>query len=291
MKVFNFRLTPANQDQASWDEHKLAKVLKNWCSKWVFQIEAGARTGKFHYQCKLSSKSKTTKAAMLNRLNAVILQGDSYCLEPTCEQNQGSMFYVINEGTRVRGPWTDKDVKTRYVQRRFRNPVLKTWQERLATEINRRKENAQKPGYDREILMVHDVGERAGKSFFKGYMKSRGAIVLPLTTVDSGDMVRALMAQVTEGEETVHTVMVDVPRTAHAKHWFALSSGLKAIKQGHLYDERNSWREATIEPPVVVCFMNSVPPKEFSMSLDAFKYFDINAKPASNCGGAADSPN
>jgi hypothetical protein len=139
--------------------------------------------------------------------------------------------------------------------------------------------------------MVHDPDGRAGKSFFKGYQHSLGAKVIPSTMADGGDMVRALMAQVTEGEETIHTVLVDVPRATHAKHWFALARGLETIKQGMLYDERNSWKEATIEPPVVVCFMNSVPPKE-CMSSDVFKYFDINAKPGTSRDGTADaSPN
>lgn len=270
MKVFEFRLTPANQDQASWDETKMIKVLKDWCSKWAFQIECGTKTRKFHYQCRLSAKTKTTKAAMFKRLSAIMMEGDSWYLEPTSEQNQGNMFYVIKNGTRVRGPWTDKD-SGRFVQLRFKDPVLRPWQARLLARI--KKHQAERN--DRNIIMVCERTGNIGKSFFKGYAEQvLGAKIIPATMQDGNDMIRSLACQVHEGSHDVHIVVMDVPRATHTKHWFSLARGLEIIKQGSLHDERHSFKKVIIEPPVVVCFMNDTPP-EGCMSSDVFEYFDI----------------
>lgn len=271
MKSFDFRLTPVDQEWKKWDQTKIKKVFKDWCKKWAYQIELGKETGKFHIQARLSCKeTNTTLKAMGAKLNPLISVGDSYWLKPTAKQNMGNMFYVIKTGTRVEGPWTDKD-KIGYVQKRFRNVTLRDWQKKLFEIITNDEDN------DRNIYMVLDEGGNVGKSFFKGYMKTKGAILIPATLQDGNDMVRCLAAQVCEGDERVHTVLLDVPRATSQKHWWSLARGLEVMKSGELHDERYNYTTTTIEPPVMVCFMNQKPPAG-CMSKDVFKYLDFNFK-------------
>jgi len=281
MKTFDFRLTPKDQDFLQWDTDKITRIFKNWCKKWAWQIECGKQTKKFHIQARLSCKQKnTTTKAMFERLKCLISEGDSNYLKPTAEQNMGNMFYVIKFDTRVKGPWTDKD-NIGYIQKRFRDPVLRPWQQSLLARCSASE------GNDREILMVVDKGGNVGKSFFKGYMESKGAIIIPSTMNDGNDMVRCLMAQVNEGDERVHTVLLDVPRATSKRHWWALARGLEVMKSGFLHDERYNYRKVKIEPPVIVCFMNDAPP-EGCMSKDIFKFLEFNFK-GKNVDATADA--
>lgn len=273
MKTFDFRLTPSKQDVKEWDTAAIKRVFKNWFKRWCFQIECGKATKKFHIQARLSVKVKdSTRNAVVEKLKVLWAEdeGASWYVKPTSENAMGSNLYVMKMDTRVEGPWSDRDGGG-YVQKRFRDPTLLPWQERLLKLIKKHQEECN----DRNIICVSEPNGRIGKSYFKGYCKSHfGAKIIPATMADGGDMVRCLMAQVEEGDEKVHVVMVDVPRATAPKHWFALARGLETLKQGFLYDERNSWKECTIEPPVVVCFMND-PPPHGCMSSDVFEFFNV----------------
>lgn len=274
MRTFDFRLTPSAQDHTAWDVDAIKKVFKNWFKKWCFQIECGKATKKFHIQARLSVKTtNSTRNAVIEKLKCLWEhdEGASWYVNPTSENAMGSNFYVVKEDTRVQGPWSNKDGGG-YIQERFRDAVLRPWQTRLVELI--KKHRAEKN--DRNIIVVSEPIGKIGKSFFKGWMFSHfGAKIIPATMSEGGDMVRALMAQVEEGTNTRHVVLVDVPRATSAKHWFSLARGLETLKQGFLYDERNSWKQCTIEPPIVVCFMNDLPP-DSCMSSDVFVYFDIS---------------
>jgi len=264
MFVFDFRLTPKDQDQIQWDEGKIKKLFRNWCKKWAFQIELGKKTRKYHLQCRLSSKTNTTKAAMMDRIvNKLRVDGDSYDFEPTVKCNQGNAFYQIKEGTRVRGPWTDKDM-TGFIQPRFRDPTPKVWQTRLMAVLDKWVVERN----DRNIIFICDDGN-TGKSWFKGWLKStrKDVVNIPSTMQDGNDMMRYLCGMVDEAWEGIITV--DVPRATSPKHWFALARGLESIKQGFLHDERYHAKEQTIHPPQMVCFMNTRPPPGV-MSKDVF---------------------
>lgn len=288
-KTFEFRVTPKDQNWEEWDVDAVKKLFRDWFKRWAFQIECGKNTSMFHIQARLSVKTKNSTVNAVKEILKRIWdeEGTSHYVRPTVEKNLGNMLYVMKTDTRVLGPWTDKD-STGYVQIRFRNPVLRPWQTRLLALIHEQKEARN----DRNIIMVYEDTGNVGKSFFKGYAKSKlGAKIIPATMADGNDMVRCLAGQVYEGSHEVHIVLLDVPRATHAKHWFSLARELDTIKQGFLYDERHSWKKVTIEPPVVVCFMNDKPPTG-CMSSDVFIYFDINAEPVASRDGTADaSPN
>ena len=267
--TFDFRLTPSNQDHESWEEGKVTKVFRNWCKKWAFQIECGTTTKKFHWQCRLSSKTNTTKAAMMKRVvNVLREEGDSYFLEPTANQNMGNAFYVIKQGTRVRGPWTEKDKAHRYVQKRFRDPEPKEWQRRLLAKVLQFKRGDGRWGNDRNIILVQDDGG-TGKSWFKGWVKStqENVVLMPSTMQDGNDMMQYLCTQVEDGWDGI--ILMDCPRATSPKHWFALARGLESMRQGFLHDQRYKGAVKTVEPPQIVAFCTKLPPPEVVVGMTA----------------------
>jgi len=269
MKVFDFRLTPKNQDHESWDDGAVKKLFRNWCKKWAFQVEVGTETGKYHLQCRLSSKANTTKAAMMDRIvNKLRKEGDSYFFEPTAKVNQGNAFYVIKVGTRVRGPFTDKDLSG-YIQHRFRDPSPKVWQQRLAAVLDKWVVERN----DRNIIYICDEGN-TGKSWFKGWLRStrKDVVNIPSTMADGNDMMRYLCGRVDDGWAGI--VTIDVPRATSQKHWWSLARGLECLKQGFLHDERYTATEKVIEPPQMICFMNTRPP-DGVMTEDVFYEWSI----------------
>nr|WCD56390.1 MAG: replication associated protein [Smacoviridae sp.] len=54
----------------------------------------------------------------------------------------------------------------------------------------------------------------------------------------------------------------DIPRSDDGKREKQMWSAIEQIKNGYLYDKRNTWREAWIDPPKILVFTNSPPNKE-----------------------------
>lgn len=137
------------------------------------------------------------------------------------------------------------------------------WQTELAKVID----GCAASGDDYNVIYICDEGN-TGKRFFTRWMEqTRNNVVV---IADGNDMVGHLCGVVDEGWEGI--VLVDGPRAAHAEHWLALARGITTIKQGFLHDERNGAKKI-IEPPIVVCFMNTEPP-EGCMMPNAFKRWD-----------------
>lgn len=251
--------------------------LKKVAKKWTFQREL-AEDGYDHYQIRLSLKKKTTEnvAVKLYRTQ----WGDGVGRISVTSQNEadmamisGDMFYVQKEETRTDGPWTDRDAVPTYVQKRFQKVNLRPWQQELIQEC--KMQLAQRN--DRNIIMVMDATGNNGKSFLRGYAKQRlNWVTVPSTCMTTQEMIQYLCSndKIKEGWHGV--ILMDVPRATSQKHWYTLARGLETIKQGELYDGRYKMQEKIIEPPVMVVFVNALPPPEV-MSSDVFQIIHLNA--------------
>ena len=247
------------------------------CGKhYVYQLEK-SESGYVHWQVRLSLKSKTRAGTFVKQCNAVFGSGFGD-VSPTSNGEAAKMiahgraFYTMKAETRIEGPWSDKDKKPRYVQKRFKNATLKDWQLLLKARIDGQIHTAN----DRHIILVVDKSGNNGKSWFKGYMYSHyGAVVLPSSLPSVNDAIQLLCSNKDIGEGWHGTVLMDVPRATSQKHWWTLAAGLETIKQGFLYDTRYTYTEKVIEPPALVVFCNTEPP-EGCMSEDVFKRFIIN---------------
>lgn len=243
------------------------KIIRGWCKHWCYQLEEGD-DGYRHWQIHVSLIKKRRLQEILPKLKVA---GLVFGRMSPLSLNGLDSIYCMKEDTRIEGPWTDKDKKPRYVQKRFREPQPKAWQEKLKYLVQSMK------GNDRNIILVQDDGGE-GKSWFKGWMLlNEEVVVLPSTLTTANEMIEFLCScpEIEDGWEGV--ILMDVPRSTSPKHWYTLAAGLECIKQGFLHDKRYRARKVTIEPPQMICFCNQMPPQE-CMTRDVFKVFDKNAE-------------
>ena len=255
-KSWDIRWTPPHQETwAEWSEKDIIKWFKVRAKKYSFQLEKGAETGKYHWQCRVSFNVSKEKTAVVKDCKHVFDEdGTSWYIEPTSKTNIGNDFYLCKEETRVKGPWKDTDAKPRYVQERFRNAVPKPWQadlKRYLCELSQSED-------DRPIICVVDEG-KTGKSWFKSWMYStvQNAIILPPTMETIQQVAEYLCSDPDIEEGGEYIFLIDCPRATSPKHWFTILGGLEFLKQGHLCDHRYSTKKLTIEPPQIVFFCTS----------------------------------
>lgn len=255
------------------------KLLKEYlaatCKQWVFQGETGA-SGYKHWQIRFSLLTKARMGTVLTAWNQMFGPGFGKLSNTSTKEAQhmlksGNAFYCMKAASRTEGPYSDKDVAARYIQKRFENAKCKEWQERLFQQITLAKAT----GDDRHIILVVDPDGGAGKSWFKGWMYSHhGALVLPssLQTVNDAIQFICSLKDTTVGWSGV--ILMDIPRATSEKHWWTMAQGLETIKQGFLHDVRYGAKMKVIEPPVLVAFCNSEPPSGV-MSSDVFTRFSF----------------
>lgn len=267
--VFDITLSAGGEDDP--DHQEVKDFCIKWCKKWCFQKEKGEENGYIHWQIRLSVRKAVRASKMKSRVvDTFGGDGTSWYCEPTSAQNMGNDFYILKEDTKIEGPWSDKDVQQVYIQHRFKNAVLRGFQQKILDLINIDVLNRN----DRNVILIYDKKGNNGKSFLKGYMATflPNCLVLPSTLPTANDWMRFVCQYCPEGWRGI--ICVDIPRGMHSKHWFTIAQGLETIKQGHLYDERYSLTRKVIEPPTVIVFANSLPPYT-CMSQDVFNIYEI----------------
>lgn len=250
----------------SHEKDAIIETLRDIAKKWCFQLEKGEESDYLHWQIRISLFKKKRLSELKTLLDNKEWAG--YHLSPTSRGGMDSL-YCMKLDTRVQGPWCDKDPEPKYVQKRFRDPVMRPWQAKLEKELLAMLNE----GGDRHILMVEDEGNQ-GKSWFKGYMMMTrdDVVILPSTLEKPNEMMEYLCSLKEIEQGWTGIIMMDVPRATSPKHWFALAAGLETIRQGFLHDKRYRTANKIIEPPQICCFMNAKPPKN-CMTSDVFVYF------------------
>lgn len=245
------------------DRDILDKLIRDYAKHWCYQLEKGDN-GLVHWQIQMSLIKKRRGQTLLPILTEAGFKFGH--LKPMSNAGRDTI-YSIKADTRIEGPWSDKDKKPRYIQKRFRDSCPKQWQAKLEQELIQ----MQKDENDRNIMIKMDEGNE-GKSWFKGYMKMKydNVIILPASMTDPGQMIEYICSVAEEGGEYI--IFMDVPRSTSTKHWFTLAAGLETIKQGMLYDHRYKGKEVIIEPPQICVFCNARPPDEV-MTKDVFTWF------------------
>lgn len=249
------------------DHATVVEGCKVLFKKWCFQKEKGHDTGYVHWQMNGSTWKRVRKSQLFTLIKATGWKVALDAISPMSSKGKDSL-YCMKLDTRVEGPWSDKDPKPRYVQRRFRDANPKAWQSALLWRLDQMKADQN----DRNIVLVNDEGGE-GKSWFKGWAHStrNDVMLIPASMERAEDMIQGVCDLATEGWDGI--IAIDVPRATSAKHWYTMAAGLETIKQGFLYDKRYKMRQLIIEPPQIVCFMNTMPP-EGVMSRDVFIPFD-----------------
>lgn len=238
----------------------LIKNLKLGTRRWVFQKELTS-DGVPHFQGRVSFKQpkRITEVKWIHKKGKLSIES----------QEQESEFYCTDLDKCIDGPWSNKTERTIYIPKRYRNPALRPWQQRLLDIIKKDLRSFE----DREIIIVQEPIGAVGKSWFAGYLKiSERALWVPSTMITANDMVQFVMNITYDGWHGI--LCIDLPRAMSKKHFWNIAQAIECLKNGFLYDGRYCAKERVIEPPVIVCFCNALPPKE-SMSTDRWRLYEI----------------
>ena len=151
--VWDFTLKCTNHEEQLPD---ILATMKGQTKKYSFQLEKG-ETGYLHYQGRISLKEKLRIPQLL-----LLIPGD-YNWTITSKENRDNTFYVVKEGCRVDGPWTDKDPEPEYIPRQIRGITLRPWQQQIVDDAN---------VWDtRHINIVYDEDGGKGKTTIKTYVR------------------------------------------------------------------------------------------------------------------------
>lgn len=119
---------------------------------------------------------------------------------------------------------------------------------------------------DRRILCIVDEEGCSGKTTLAKYIVANHIGAYCPIMEDAKDYMAWALAHKTAG-----AFIIDCPRAEDNKHERALWSAIEQMKNGYLWDKRNQWREAWIEPPKVMVITNDMP----NTSLLSYDRWDI----------------
>lgn len=258
---------------ATWDvtipagnlnEFEIIEKLKGIAKKWAFQLEKGEETGYSHWQIRMSLTSKKRKFKLISLLKEF---WPKCHVSPTSSENQKNMFYVMKEETRVRGPWSDKDVSTLKIPKYVKRPdQLWPWQQQMRKELLKQIEEEN----DRSINLLIDIKGGNGKSgLTETLIFFDGAVEL----ISGGEM-KDLMRMAYDCKDS-KLYITDFPRALPKDKMKSYWAGLEALKKGHIYDDRFEFQERWLDwRPQVFVIINIEPNPEF-LSSDRWKVWRL----------------
>lgn len=244
-------------------KENIMSFFTEYCKAWVFQLEKGEETGYLHFQCRLSLKDKLREMNMRQLVKQVL--GEARVLPTVTENFKNKNFdYVMKDDTRIDGPWSDKDEKPYYIQKKFRgNITWQPWQQSVMNMINNEVN-------DRTVNVIVNLSGNIGKSFLSMYLMTfRKAIRIPAQP-EARDIMRMIMDQPKSS-----CYFVDLPRASSKNNQNAIYSGLEEIKNGYCYDDRYKFKNEIFEPPHVWVFTNEIPAENL-LSKDKWTLWTVN---------------
>lgn len=247
----------ATWDFTLWDkENKLNKEgiiewLTKFSKKYAFQWE-DAGSGK-HYQGRISLKVKKRSLPEIKWGIQWRLTSGASCKDE---------FYVLKEDTRVEGPWTDRD-EIHYVPRQIREiEELLPWQNSVI-EISRKWD-------PRSINVIVDENGCKGKSILVGKMCCELKIAKKVPALNNFKDILNIIYCMKESK----IYLIDMPRAMDKSKQEEFYSAMESIKDGHIWDNRYTYKERWQDAPNVWIFTNAHPNKDL-LSKDRWKIWTI----------------
>jgi len=247
------------------DKDGLIELLKEFCKKWVFQLEVGSQSGYRHWQIRISLDSKGERDPRWRI---------SYPCHwsVTCKSNTlGNKFYsyCTKDFTREDGPWCDKDKSEEkiYIPIRFREMELRPFQKTMM-DLSRQNES-------RYINLIVDDKGNLGKSTVGCWAQLfEGGFKVPAIN-DGKELVQSVENYCrTRNIRVCSPMIIDLPRAMPKKSLNGIYTGIEIIKEGFLYDVRNKYKQWVIEPPCVWVFTNTEPDLRL-VSMDRWRLWKI----------------
>ena len=235
-----------NHNEWKLDTHALIRELRQWCKKWVFQLEKCPDTGRLHLQCRVSLIKK-------KRLNEIISQCTikGHWTITSDEVHEGQNFnYVMKADSRVEGPWIDTEyvdppVLTRQLVA-FETKTKYPWQEQILRWCEEED--------DRSIKLIHDTIGNSGKSIMSEYLEYHGKAFEIPPLKDMEDIMQFCMSF-----KAQKVYLIDMPRAMKKDKLCGFYSGLESLKNGYVYDKRYAAKRRRFDRPQVIVFTNVMP--------------------------------
>jgi len=237
---------------------KMIAALKRWgATKWVFQKEKGATTGRTHYQGSVKLSVKKRKSWLLNNSQVPI---DGLTLSPT-KNETGSFNYCTKADTRVSGPWADSPIYMGEDLDEMKCPL--EWQQWVLDTV------ATKPDR-RTVHWIWEEKGNVGKSMLSKWMKWKKLS----KRVPFGHANQLKTNVCAKGPSRCYTL--DMSRTRGSLEKMEdIYSVIEEIKNGDVEGVMNGKiHELLMAPPHVFCFANELPDKR-CMSADRWKIHTI----------------
>lgn len=231
--------------------------LKEWCKKWVFQLEK-SETGYEHWQ---GCFSLFKKKRMTELVKVKPCQGMHVSPMSNNSVNQEKFTYFTKADTRIEGPWDDRAEPLPVPRQIAHINQMYPWQQTLI--------DVSKVFDARSIHAVIDTVGNNGKTCFKTHMATtRQARVIPFAN-DYRDILRMVC-----GMETSNCYIIDMPRAISKDKLFQFWSAIETVKDGWAYDDRYHFKEKYFDSPQIIVFMNKAPDTTL-LSTDRWKLHTI----------------
>ena len=241
--------------------------FRKYAKKWVFQIEKGEGTGRVHMQGEMLLYKK-------KRLRALerVLQTDGEAvgyLRPKVGSARSLTNYAGKADTRIKGPWSSEADNVPFVDERFKDRELYTWQRQIKENVERYY------GEDRTINVLMDDGGCAGKSSFSKMMKQMEKGWYKVKCHPDAHRMEEAVIKLLKGDRQPKCILLDNARARPMTDslWYFIED----IKNGEVCDFRYKYTEFDFNPPQIWLFTNKLPATKM-LSADRWKIWWVNGE-------------
>lgn len=261
---FTIHLTQKGVQVWKEDEYPLLiKQLKEIAKAGTFQLEEGQKTGKLHFQGRVSMKKRYRKSEIIKLATDNFLRG-GIRWSITSNECRGNYDYLTKDHTRVAGPW-DITVKPNYIPRQIREiKELRPFQKTIIADAD--------IWNTRHVNWIYDDIGNIGKSILKTYLRAHkiGRPIPPMN--DMKDIMRMVC-----DVPTSKLYIIDLPKAMQKNKLYGMMSAIETIKDGYAYDERHKFKEKVFDCPNIWVFSNTIPDIGL-LSNDRWRFWKINRK-------------
>lgn len=232
---------------------EMKEFLKRIAKKWCFQLEKGAKSGKEHYQGRVSLKLKSRTPERLGDIRYFV----------TSNINSDNDFYVCKDETRIDGPWRDDDV---YIPKQIREITeLFPWQKEVIERCQKWE--------PRLVNVIIDKDGCIGKSILVGKICCElkcGRSIPPLANYK--ELMGMVMCM-----PVSKCYLIDMPRALDKSKQEEFYSAIEKIKDGHVWDNRYNFKERWFDSPAVWVFCNKKPNCQL-LSVDRWRFWEVDSE-------------